>query len=123
MSSAIRVFKHRTRFNFKPNEKHADKITASYNAGLEARIAALEATQLVLQANNKELNEEVYILKKGYLDLLEKSIQVPMVLVQHPILPAALSEEIKRSCKVLKPMMTREGHDRLESLKARIALG
>jgi hypothetical protein len=121
MSSAMRVFKRKTRFNFNAGEKHTDKTTASYKSGLEARIAALEATQLVLQANNKELNEEVYILKKDYLDLLTKSIQVPMVL--HPTLPAALSEEITRSCNVLKPTTAREGHNRLESLKARIALG
>jgi hypothetical protein len=123
MSSAMLVFKHKTRFNFKADEKHTDKVIEGYKAGLEARIAALEATLLVLQTNNKELNEEVYILKKGYLDLLEtsRSIQVPTV--EHPTLPAALSQEIKRSCKVLKPTKESERNDRLDSLQARIALG
>jgi hypothetical protein len=124
MSSAMRIFKHKTRFNFKAGEKHADKVTAEgYKSGLEARIAALEATQLVLQTNNKELNEEVCFLKKDYLDLLEKSRSIQVHTVQHPTLPAALSEEIKRSCKVLKPTKASERNDRLDSLQARIALG
>jgi hypothetical protein len=125
MSSAMWVFKHKTRFNFKAGEKHTDKVIAEgYIAGLEARIAALEATQLVLQTNNKELNEQVYILiKKDYLDLLEKSRSIQVHTVQHPTLPAALSEEIKRSCKMLKPTKASEHNDRLDSLQARIALG
>jgi hypothetical protein len=41
--------------------------TSMPGSGLAARIAALEVTQLALQANNKELNEEVYFLKKPLL--------------------------------------------------------
>jgi hypothetical protein len=121
MSSAMRVFKHKTSFNFKAGEVHTDKLTEGYIAGLETRIVALEASQLVLQTHNKELNEEVCFFKKGYLDLLEKSTQVPTV--QHPTLPVPLWEEIKRSCKVLKPATACEGHNRLASLQARIATG
>jgi hypothetical protein len=118
MSSAMRFFKHKKGL---VREKHTDKVTAGYMAGLEARIVALEVTQLALQTNNNELNEQVYILQKDHLDLLEKSSRVPTV--EHPTLPDALSKEIKCACKVLKPAAAREGNGRLDSLQARIALG
>jgi hypothetical protein len=44
MSSAMWEFKHKTKFNFKAGEKHTDKVTEGYITGLEARIAALDAT-------------------------------------------------------------------------------
>jgi hypothetical protein len=118
MSSAMRVFKHKKGL---VREKHTDKVTAGYMAGLEARIVALEVTQLALKTNNNKLNQQVYILKKCYLDLHEKSSRVPTV--QHSTLPDALSKEIKCASEVLKPVAAREGNDRLDSLQARIALG
>jgi hypothetical protein len=117
---AMWVFKHKARFNFKAGEKHSDKAVEGYIVGLEVRITALEATQLALQTKNNKLNAQVCFLKKGYLDLLEKSIQVQTV--QRPTLPVALSADIKCSGNVLKPTKASERNHRLASFQARIAL-